>query len=307
MKIIDYDSENYAILVKKRQLEGAGLGREDDVYIITLQRGVLAVIRKSSFKDLLKEKVRMALELPELPQVELTGDDLSLLRKITSVKFEERIPENVLKMLSGKEMQQLKSLVDRGILSVYKGGKYQAKGVYAIPRDVYRYVRRVLDEGIGASPPAKAQLQAEEQPVVPKEQKISPQKSEEQSPQRIVPQQEYKLVADAVRVLDKDGFVVISNDDLARAISGTLQEKIKKGAVMGMKGFDGKYYIMHTKKYLEADSLLRTYLSENKRATLTELAKNLEIDEVLCRGVLNYLLESGDVIEKSRGKYELVG
>ena len=247
MKIIDYDSENYAILVKKRQLEGAGLGREDDVYIITLQRGVLAVIRKSSFKDLLKEKVRMALELPELPQVELTGDDLSLLRKITSVKFEERIPENVLKMLSGKEMQQLKSLVDRGILSVYKGGKYQAKGVYAIPRDVYRYVRRVLDEGIGASPPAKAQLQAEEQPVVPKEQKISPQKSEEQSPQRIVPQQEYKLVADAVRVLDKDGFVVISNDDLARAISGTLQEKIKKGAVMGMKGFDGKYYIMPRK------------------------------------------------------------
>jgi hypothetical protein len=135
----------------------------------------------------------------------------------------------------------------------------------------------------------------------------SAQKSEEQSPQRPIPQQEYKLVADAVKALEKDGIIVLSNDDLARAISGSLQEKIKKGAVMGMKGFDGKYYVMSSKKYLEADLLLRTYLSENKRATLTELAKNLDMDESLCRGVLNYLLESGDVIEKSRGKYELVG
>ncbi|MEM3364421.1 MAG: hypothetical protein QXS93_02850 [Candidatus Micrarchaeia archaeon] len=319
MKIVDYDAETYAILVKKHHLENAGFQRGEDVYIITLEKGMLAVIRKSSFREHLKEKVRSSLGLSKMPPVELNADDIALLKKITSVKFEERIPENVLRMLSEDEMETLKSLVDRGVLSVYKGGKYQAKGVYTISKDIYKFVRQLIqdkeqqekEEKIGgeyvqkdaedgkvSAPAAKASHVLRNQPA----QKPSLSAVSASEPQ--VP--DYKQVGDAIKALEKEGILVIANDELARSISMTLQEKIKKGAVMGMKGFDGKYYIMTSKKYAEAESLIRTYLMENRRATLSELSKSLGLAESVCKGVLNFLLENGDVIEKSRGKYELV-
>ncbi|MCX8200092.1 MAG: hypothetical protein N3G76_01350 [Candidatus Micrarchaeota archaeon] len=310
MKIIGYDNDTYAILVKKRQLENAGFVKDEDVYVITLEKGMLAVIRKYSFREHLKEKVRASLELPDMPTTPLSAEDVALLKKITSVKFEERIPENVLRMLSDDEMRTLKSLVDRGILHVYKGGKYEEKGVYAISKEAYRFVRRLIEGGhtsVDNAGRSSAAVGVENVPIRQStggRQAPGTQKQVEAAAEQ--PVADYKQVSDAIKALEKDGIVVIQNDELARSISMVLQEKIKKGSVMGMKGFDGKYYIMTSKKYQEADSLIRTYLAENKRATLSELSKSLGLSETVCRGVLNFLLESGDVIEKSRGRYELV-
>lgn len=294
MKIVDYDKDTAAILVKKRQLENAGFVAEEDVYVITLEKGMLAIIKKSSFREHLKDKVRSSLGLPHLPSVELGGEELALLKKITSVKFDERIPENVLRMLSDREMEILKSLVDKGVLRVYKGGKYESKGVYSIPREAYKVVRELIEKQESAAVAGEMEESPEE---------VEEKKAPQQEPTK---ETDYAQVVDAVKALEKDGFIVIANDDLARSISQTLQEKIKKGTIMGMKGFDGKYYVMSSKKYNDTEALIKTYLSENKRATLSELSKNLKINEGLCKGVMNFLLESGDVIEKSRGKYELI-
>lgn len=308
MKIIDYDNETCAILVRKRQLESAGFLQGDDVYVVALENGMLAVIRKSSFRAHLKEKVRSSLELPETPPIQLGADDIALLRKITSVKFEERIPENVLRMLSESEMETLRSLVDRGIIRVYKGGKYKGKGVYTIPRDVYGLACQHLKGGLGEDKVVGC-VQETGKPRVQESETAKPSSAKMPIQPALVsemPAPDYRQVADVIKALEKDGFVVISNDELARTVSTVLREKIKKNSIMGMKGFDGKYYVMTSRKYHEAESLIRAYLTENRRATLAELSKSLGLEESVCRGVMNFLLENGDAIEKSRGKYELV-
>ncbi|GEM_PF-2563141 len=271
MKIVEYDAETYAILIKKRQLENAGFRQGEDVYVVTLEKGMLAILRKSSFKEQLKETIKSSIR--ELDsngahgQVNLSGEEMAVLTKILSVRFEERVPERILSSLTQEETAILKTLVDKGILSVYKGGKYSEGGVYTIPREIYGMV---------------------------KEQAGQPTESEPHK------------VDDIIKSLNKEGFAVVDNDDIAKNLSYLLRDKIKSGAVKGIRGFDSKYYIFASKKYDEVHSQIERHLRNNGHSTLSEISKGTKIDEVMCKGVLAFMLENSDIIEKSRGRYELV-
>jgi len=67
----------------------------------------------------------------------LTTEEFTVLKKLNSFKFEKRIPSNVYKTLNKDEKKSLNSLIDKKIVSVYKGGKYEKTGVYSISQSIY--------------------------------------------------------------------------------------------------------------------------------------------------------------------------
>ncbi|MCX8206097.1 MAG: hypothetical protein N3H30_02605 [Candidatus Micrarchaeota archaeon] len=286
MKIVEYDGEFFAILVKKGQLQNAGFQEGEDVYVVTLEKGMLAVIRKTSFKEHLKQKIRSSILEPgapsnepvmgaDVPQQQLAGlsqEELALLRRLVSVRFEQRAPSYILPELSENEKAILHSLIDKGVVSIYKGGKYSKEGVYTIPKGAYGLALR----------------------------ERAPDKASEPQPEG------GKATAGLLSQLEKQGFIIIENDELAKSISYSLREKIRGGQVRGIRGFDSKYYIFTAQKFSQAHGVISKFLQENKRSTLTEISKGTSLDEALCKGVLTFMLEESEVIEKSRGRYELV-
>ncbi|MEM0438005.1 MAG: hypothetical protein QXU54_01765 [Candidatus Micrarchaeia archaeon] len=283
MKIVEHDSDSCAIIVKKSQLHNAGFQEGEDVYVVTLEKGMLAVIRKSSFKEHLRQKIRSSILEPpvggeDAPQKSgkapptLSEDELSLLKRLASVRFEQRAPSSILPKLSESEKASLRTLIDKGVVRVYKEGKYSKEGVYTIPKDAYGLAVRSPPEQTAAPSPVEAG----------------------------------KGVQALLSQLEKQGFVTLDNDELAKSVSYSLRDKIKAGEVRGIRGFDSKYYIFTSQKFSQAHAVISKFLQENKRSTLGEISKGTSLDELLCKGVLTFMLEESEVIEKSRGRYELV-
>ncbi|HQT45155.1 MAG TPA: hypothetical protein PLO51_04195, partial [Candidatus Micrarchaeota archaeon] len=68
--------------------------------------------------------------LPTLkPEGMLTQEQGSVLQKLISLRFEERTPTNVQGMLTGSEGNVLESMLESGMIKLYKGGKYAKTGV----------------------------------------------------------------------------------------------------------------------------------------------------------------------------------
>lgn len=287
MKIVEYDDEHYAILVKKRVLQNTGFGPGEDVYVVVLENGLLGVIKKSSFKMHLKKAVKQGIQgsgpdsSPVKKEDIVSRDEESVLNKILSHKFEDRTPSNILGQLTDSEKNILKSLVNKGILSVYKKGRYKGKGVYVISKEVYNILN----------------------PLKPRQDNVSRSVDERANASRRGHENKPEGL---VKRLESDGFIIIKSDDTARQVSQMLHDKVKKGFIIGARGFDSNYYIFTKQYYDKLYALISDYFDNNKRAKLPELANSIGVDESACKGILAILLGKGDIIEKTRNTYELV-
>ena len=95
--IVDYDSNNYAVLIDKKKLESVGFRKGDNFYIVNLDRGVVALIKKSDFKNVLKQKVRESLgsDYDTMRDFGLSKEQIKVIDKIIGIRFEERTKNNI--------------------------------------------------------------------------------------------------------------------------------------------------------------------------------------------------------------------
>lgn len=196
---------------------------------------------------------------------EPTPEELSLLKKLDTIKYEKRLPPHVDKLLSPEERELIDKMLKKGLLRIYKGGKYASTGVYDIPRSVYALLRRSRAEP--------------EEKLMEKE----------------------GISWDAH--LHKYGYVVIADENEAKAVSRQLERQIKGGTILGIRGFDKTFYIAHTNFYNKWVKRIRPLLKEER--THQEVARKLGMSEIACRVMLELMREHGEVIEKRRGLYKL--
>ncbi|MFH1448088.1 MAG: hypothetical protein ABIG39_04445 [Candidatus Micrarchaeota archaeon] len=151
---------------------------------------------------------------------ELSPDEFSVLRKLTEFKFEKRIPYTVNKTLSKHERDILDSLIKRGVVELYKGGKYKRTGVYNIPRKFYPLILKANK----TAPPAP--------------------------PKNLTPMEK----------LQDYGYAIISNEGEARDISRQLEKQIKAGDYLGARAFDKRFYIADRRFYIDLSEGIRRLL-----------------------------------------------
>jgi len=117
---------------------------------------------------------------------------------------------------------------------------------------------------------------------------------------------ESRSVKNLIQQLDSNGFLVLSNEEEAREASVRLESEVKTGRVLGIRGFDKKYYIVTRTFYDALSKKLLKALSGKKEENVAELCELLKTPLEACTGVLYLMKEEGEVIERKRGFFTLV-
>ncbi len=107
-------------------------------------------------------------------------------------------------------------------------------------------------------------------------------------------------------VPEKGGFWVFDTEQEAAVFSRRHAEEFQSGEILGIKGFDGKYYAVRKSLY---ESVLPRVLEvlREKPMSADDVAVLLKKDKKLIKGILELAREEGLVIERSGGVYEYAG
>lgn len=98
--------------------------------------------------------------------------------------------------------------------------------------------------------------------------------------------------------LQREGCLVLDN---IGTLTGDLRKRGLEKRVIGIRGFDKKFYIILNQRLLELEGKIMK--STQKKRKVEDLAKELNISEPLCRAALEILREDGRVIEKANNEY----
>ena len=196
---------------------------------------------------------------------QMSEKEKGVVRKLLSVRFEKRTPEEAGRLLSREEKEILAVLMKKGLVQVFHKGKYEKDGVYNVSDSAFNSVRE-------PSPPSASQ---------------PPQAPDDVS-----------FVAN----LEKSGWMVLEDENAARGFALAFPEKVRSGEVRGMRAFDRKYYFVTRRFAEEWEKKVQLALSKSEKGA-EELAAELGMDAPGCRALLYHLCESGEVMEKHRGKF----
>jgi hypothetical protein len=173
----------------------------------------------------------------------------------------------VAKELSEQDMFVLRELERKGFVNVFKGQKYK-DGVDNISDSIYPLLSQSGQKPAGAVPAAAPS---------------------------------YPGVSS---MLSTRGFIIINDKNEARSLSEQLASEMKSGAVVGVKGFDGKFYAVTRVYFTKTQAAIAAVMKEPMDAD--SIAAATKLDPEGCRAVLRLMAENGDLIEKKRGIFAAV-
>ena len=249
-----------------------GLAEGDEVALHELGSGAYAITRKGE---------QIGREVDEQTEGVLDDSSLRVLRKLESIRFEMRTPKKVGEVMSAAERQVLDALVENKVIGFFKSAKYK-DGVYNIPKDIYELVRAGGKKSANVAPAASAAEPATAAAASSSAAYDNPEES-----------------------LEKLGYAIVEREHEAKQLSENLNPQIKSGELMGVRGFDRRFYLARKGFYLAVSERLEKALRGKKNRTVAEIAKDAKVKEDECAVVLNLMREEGEVLEKKRGTYEL--
>ena len=213
---------------------------------------------------------------------EISEDELKLLKKLDTIRYNERTKAKVTGMLNQEEKAVLQRLLKRRAVTLFQKSPDQepkfgiSKGVY----DQFLFGKR---EKAGAPSPAPIQ-----QAPQPKKWEVSL-KGEETN----------------LSKLEAEGYLVLSNEAEATALSTALEDSIKRGAVLGTRAFNRKFYVvMRSFMTRNAPKIIKAL--DKKTMNITEISKTCGMAEDAARAILYMMSESGEISEVRRDNFKLV-
>ncbi|MFH8119664.1 MAG: hypothetical protein QXS37_02575 [Candidatus Aenigmatarchaeota archaeon] len=236
-------------------------------------------------------------------QVEISKVEMEVLKRLLSLKFNERTEEKVNENFTAAQKKIIKDLLKRKVITLYKG-KYE-KPVYNIPDKIYNILVKF---GMVSK---KSKIEKEEgiKEKGEKREEIEKEKEKKEKEKKEEKEKREESVEDKFKRLTKAGYLVIEDEEEAKEISKILKEKIKKKIISasefkGIRGFDKKYYIVRKKLIENYYEKIINLLKEKERSA-EEIRKLLKVDADLVSSLLAILNEDGEIIEKKKGIFAL--
>jgi hypothetical protein len=240
-----------------------------DVELFKLKDGFYLLSRKLGTENRLKDRQNPQPATKTNTDL-LNHEEKTVVLKLLSVKFGDRIVPKVSKLLNENEKKILSILISRKLITVYENKKYP-DGVYNITDNVFNFVKnQPADE-----PMARPTTQSEKKIETPNDFGVE---------------------------LRKKGYVILTDSNQAYAFSQKMKDE--KSSILAVKGFDQKFYAATRSYYERTSNSIKKALAEGD-CDATSIAKkcNLEPDAVIV--VLKFLGEEGEVIEKKKGMFSL--
>ena len=105
----------------------------------------------------------------------------------------------------------------------------------------------------------------------------------------------------------KDGYQVITNENMAKQISQDHEKDFKSGLLKGIKAFDGTFYLITAGIYNAKRAELIKFMEKARRdVTIYEISDALKANKVLSRIVCDFLKEEGEISEKRKDLFKYV-
>lgn len=284
-KVVKVDGQ-LAIVLPQSVVEKLGLKEGYFVDIFELKPGIMAVTTKREVAKLLLGERKEAREqkptpiMPAAKEIVFTVDELDAIQKLLSFRYEQRIPSAVDKQLSSGERRALSGLIQKGVVRIYRGGKYRETGVYDIPRRFYETVMQQLARG------KPAEMRKE--------------KTEKEEGKVAIEKEEKELTP--LERLEKEGYAVVEGEAEARRLSEELRPRRRD--IRGFRGFDRKYYVVKNSFIMKHAKRIRESLGEGNK-TADQVAAATGLPKGACIAILTIMNEEGEVIEKRKGVFVL--
>lgn len=289
-----YKQNNKLILYLPLEvIKSLNLGENEEVDFFKLNQKSFMFAKKSDAANLLLGKdeekgtraVLLATQKSQVGNDQLSGEEIAVLKKLDTIRYNMRTKENVDKLLSESENSTLNQLLKRKAVNLFKSDK-AASPLYGISKSVYdKFLMRKNAAIIvqQPQPSAKAPARAFTIPLL--------KKSVDDNPYVIS--------------LEENGYLVLQTEAEASSMSIALEESIRQGFVLGTRAFNRKFYVV-LRSFIEKNSgnIIKAIKSGSNR--VSDIAKEVSISEEGTRAILYLLSENGDVSEKRRDYFVIV-
>ncbi len=277
VKIYKYNNK-LAVYLPFDVVKALKLSENDEIDFFRMNENVFIFAKKADITPLLlgNTQLRTTAPVQQSPSADLSEGEISVLKKLDTLRYQQRTQDNVDKILNTEEKSTLSQLLKKRAVSVFGPDKGGQK-IYSISKGVYdRFLMRKRPQ---ASAVATPQQQAEN--FLPPSGMTA------------------GLEDENVKKLETDGFIVLQTEAEASHVSSLLEDSIKHGQVFGTRAFNRKFYIL-LRSFLEKNSgqVLKELRGGDKR--VSELVEKTGLPEGGVRAILYFLAEAGDVIEKKR-------
>ncbi len=262
-----------------------GLDENEEVDFFKYNDKSFLIAKKSEISNMLsgkpqeatKAQSQMATPLASKSQYQndqLSGEEIAVLRKLDTIRYNMRTKENVEKLLSESERSTLNQLLKRKAVNLFQGNKSSVP-LYGIAKNVYdKFLMRKKPAQQAVQKPSEREFKI---PLLKKNIDDNP----------------------YVVSLEEHGFIILQTEAEATSLSLTLEESIRQGFVLGTRAFNRKFYIV-LRSFIEKDSakIIKSIRAGNNK--VPDISKEVNLPEDGVRAILYLLSENGDVSEKKR-------
>lgn len=102
------------------------------------------------------------------------------------------------------------------------------------------------------------------------------------------------------RELQTKDFFVFDNANQANKFAYSQKEKIENQELIGIKGFNNKFYFFASTYYNENKKKILDLLTQ-EGTSLEEISARIGINEEILRGIIELMKEEGLIFEKTKG------
>lgn len=197
--------------------------------------------------------------------------DAKILGFLKSKNLSQRVEGKFEKLLSAEEMKRFNELVAEGKIVKFRLSPQYKSAVYKLKEEI----EKPLKENPDLNPsPSAVQLK---------------------------PKSEEKTFS-----LEKDGFTILKNEGEAKQLGARLESRIKAGEIQGMKSFDGEYYVINSALLGKTSAKIIDAVRQSKSISISELAEKIKVSRELAKIAMEFLKESGEILEKRKELYSYV-
>ncbi len=277
-------------------IEAMSIKDGDDIDFLKYGEGIYLIAKKMDIVKMLSKASSNPDEAPKpspksyvqkgepIKAPSLEPKELELLKKIDTLKYNDRTNLNVASILNNEEKATLQALLKRKIIVPFsKGSEKEVK--YSIQKSVYdAFLYRKKRGEQTQSEPVKMRIQQNVRTSAPVQQKSWERKIAESGSEAYI------------ELLESKGFLVLGNEAEASIVSTALEDSIRQGLVVGTRAFNKKFYI-GLRGFINKNAPKILKAIEQKSTNIDDIVKETGVEEDGVRTVLYFLSESGDVTE----------
>ena len=292
MKIYKF-KDKYVVYLPFEVIKQLGLKGEEEVDFFKFSEKAFLFAKKEDITNLLmgtKSSISAGpapVSQAESRSVSITQDEIVVLKKLDTLRYSNRTPTNVSKILNEGEKKILQGLINKKVVLVYKDKK---DSPYSIAKNVYDQFLMRKKELIKPAQQAKSSVQ----PVA----KVQVVQKVAATPIKIIENEN-------VNKLETDGFVVLPTETEASSLSLALEDSIRSGKVLGIRAFNKKFYIVLRAFFDKNSGKVIKELKEGPKS-VSEMVKATGLNEDGIRAMLYLLSEQGDVSERRKDTFTLI-